>query len=230
MRMLIRAAATATGAAALAGMLLAPAASATTTGGPGEALPAATGTTTITTPDNARNSNPIGLDMQVDGIVPIAIAPSRVTLLAPELLFPNPSGRAPQYRFSLPVAAAKLSPHSLSGTVRNSGGFVFFGRHSLLEITNLVASLKNKDMTATLTPGPGNPSRRITLFRLDLSHARIVPGCKNNGRVTGIGLHFTKAAAAAMDHILSTKLFKAELGFGTATIVVADAPGVSACS
>jgi hypothetical protein len=232
MRNLVRTAAVAaTGGAALAGVLVASAASATSAGHPAGELPSTHGTTTITTtPVNALHTEGgIGNTMVYNGVMPTAMAPAKETLLDAGLLFFNPSGFSSQFRFTLPVVAGELSPHSLRGTVRHSGGIMFSDRHSLLEITHLVADLKHKTMTGTLTPQPGSGSRRITLFRLDLSHARVRPG-KNDTRVTGIGLDFSRAAAAALDHILATKTFRAGLEFGTAAITLDNVAGLPASS
>jgi hypothetical protein len=227
MRNLVRTAAATTGVAAFAGALLASAASATSAGHSAGELPSTNGTTTVTTPDNARHDDGIGNTLIFDGVMPTVIAPAQETLLGAGLLFDNPSGFSSQFRLTLPVVAGELSPHSLRGTVRHSGGIVFSDRHSLLEITHLVADLKHKTMTGTLTPEQGFPSRHITLFRLDLSHARIRLG-KSDTRVTGIGLDFSKAAAAALDRILATKIFRAGLEFGTATIAVDNVAGLPA--
>jgi len=91
----------------------------------------------------------------------------------------------------------------------------------------LVASAASA--TRTLTPQPGSGSRHITLFRLDLSHARIRPG-QNDTRVTGIGLDFSSAAAAALDHVLATTIFRAGLEFGTAAITLDNVAGLPASS
>jgi len=106
---------------------------------------------------------------------------------------------------------------------------MFSDRHGLLEITHLVADLNQKTMTGTLTPQPGSGPRHMTLFRLDLSHARIRPG-KNDTRVTGIGLDFSRAAAAALDHVLATKIFRAGREFGTAAITLDNVAGLPASS
>jgi hypothetical protein len=111
--------------------------------------------------------------------------------------------------------------HPLTGAVRHSGGLVFSDRSGLALITNLVTSLKGKTMTGTVTPQRGFPSRRVVLFRLGLSHARIREG-RGDVRITGIGLTFTKAGAAALDRILSTRLFTAGLGFGTAATLLRE--------
>lgn len=223
MRMLIRAAIAATGmaaAGAAAGLLLAPTAGATTAGRLASKVPFTSGTTTITTPSDSRHDNNIGLDMFFEGVLPTAIAPSTQTLAGANLLLTNPSGFAPQFRFTFPVRPGALTGlHPLTGTVRHSGGLVFSDRGSLAEITNLVTSLKDKTMTGIFTPQRGFPSRRVVLFRLGLSHARIREG-RGDVRITGISLRFTKAGAAALDRILSTKLFTAGLGFGTATTVL----------
>ena len=220
MRMLIRAAVATTGVAAAAGLLLAPTARATTAGRLAGKVPFTSGTTTIITPSDSRHDNNIGLDMFFDGILPTAIAPSTQTLVGANLLLTNPSGFAPQFRFAFPVRPGALTGlHPLTGTMRHSGGLVFSDRSSLAEITNLVMSLKDKTMTGTFTPQRGFPSRRVVLFRLGLSHARIRAG-RSDVRISGISLTFTKAGAAALDRILSTKLFTAGLGFGAATTVL----------
>jgi hypothetical protein len=226
--MLICAAAAATGAAAVAGLLLVPAASATSARRLSGPLPSTNGTTTVTTTSGATHqpSDGIGNTLIFAGIMPTAIAPARDSLLGAGLLFPNPGGFSSQFRFTLPVVAGGLGPHSLTGTVAHSGGILFSDRHSLLQVTHMVVHLKSKVMTGILTAEPGFRSLRITLFRLDLSHARIRPG-KNDVRAVGIGLHVTKAAAAALDRVLSTKIFTAGLKFGTATIVADDVQGVS---
>lgn len=231
MRNLVRTAAAATGAAALAGVLVVSAASATSAQHPAGKLPSANGTTTITTtPVNAQHTKGgIGNTMVYNGVMPTAMAPAKETLLDAGLLFMDPSGFSSQFRFTLPVVAGELSPHSLNGTVRHSGGIMFSDRHGLLEITHLVADLKQKTMTGTLAPQPGSWSQHITLFRLDLSHARIRPG-QNVTRVTGIGLDFSRAAAAAMDHILATNIFRAGLEFGTAAITLGNVAGLPASS
>jgi hypothetical protein len=233
MKNLVRtSAAAAAGAAALTGVLLASAASATSAGRPAGELPATNGTTTITTtPTDARHDEGIGNAMVYDGVMPTAMAPATATLLRAGLLFFNPSGFTSQFRFTLPVVAGALSPHALRGTVRHSGGILFSDRHSLLEITHLVADLKRGTMTGTLTPQVGIPfrPRHLILFRLDLSHARVRPG-PTGTRVTGIGLDFSKAAAAALDRILATKIFRAGLEFGTATIAVDNVAGLPASS
>jgi len=228
MRMLIRAAVAATGVAATAGLLLVPAARATSAPRQAGGLPSTNGTTTITTTSGAshRPDDGIGNTLIFAGIMPTAIAPARGSLLGADLLFPNPGGFSSQFRFTLPVIAGGLSSHSLAGTVAHSGGILFADRHSLLQVTHLVVHLKSKTMTGTLTVQPGFRSRRITVFRLDESRARIKDD-KNDVRVTGIGLRFTKAAAAALDRALATKIFTAGLKFGTATIVVDDVQGVS---
>jgi hypothetical protein len=231
MRNLVRTAAAAAGAAALTGVLVASAASATSEGPPAVGLPSTTGTTTITTtPVNAMHTKGgIGNTMVYNGVIPTAMAPAKETLLGAGLLFMDPSGFSSQFRFTLPVVAGELSPHSLRGAVRHSGGIMFSDRHVLLGITHLVADLNQKTMTGTLTPPPGSGSRHITLFRLDLSHASIRPG-KNDTRVTGIGLDFTSAAAAALDHVLATKIFRAGLEFGTAAITLDNVAGLPVSS
>lgn len=229
MRMLIRAAVAATGVAGLAGMLLAPAASATTAADPAGRLPATNGTTTITTADSATHdpTEQIGNLLIFAGIAPTAIAPARDSLSGAFMLFPNPGGFSSTFRFTLPVVAGGLGPHSLRGTVAHSGGILFSDRNSLLEISNLVVHLKDKTMTGTLTLEPYARTKRITLFRLDLSHARIKPDHMNDVRAVGIGLNFTKDAAGVLDRVLATKIFAAGQQFGTATIVVDDVQGVS---
>jgi len=233
MRNLVRTAAAATtaGAAALTGVLLASAASATGAGHPAGGLPSANGTTTITTtPTNVMHTEGgIGNVMVYNGVMPTMLAPAKETLLNAGLLFFNPSGFSSQFRFTLPVVAGELSPHSLSGTVRHAGGIMFSDRHSLLEITHLVADLKDKTMTGTLDPQQGSPSQPIILFRLDLSHARVRPGTTDT-RVTGIGLDFSRASASALDRILATSIFRTGLQFGTATIAVDNVAGLPASS
>jgi len=231
MRNLVRTAAAATGAAALAGVLVVSAANATSAQHPAGKLPSANGTTTITTtPVNAQHTKGgIGNTMVYNGVMPTAMAPAKETLLDAGLLFMDPSGFSSQFRFTLPVVAGELSPHSLRGTVRHSGGIMFSDRHGLVEITHLVADLKQKTMTGTLAPQPGFRPRHMTLFRLDLSHARIRPGT-NDTRVTGIGLDFSRAAAAALDHVLATKIFRAGLEFGTAAITLDNVAGLPASS
>lgn len=224
MRMLIRAAVAATGVAAagvvVAGLLLVPAASATTAGRQASEVSFTSGTTTITTPSDSRHDNNIGLDMFFKAVLPTAIAPATQTLTGANLLLTNPSGFAPQFRFTFPVRPGALTGlHPLTGRMRHSGGLVFSDRSSLAEITKLETSLTDKTITATFTPQRGFPSKRVVLFRLGLSHARIRAG-RGDVRISGISLTFTKAGAAALDRVLSTKLFTAGLGFGTATTVL----------
>jgi hypothetical protein len=65
----------------------------------------------------------------------------------------------------------------------------------------------------------GNPTARVPLFRLDLSHARLAAG-RHLVTARGIGLKLTSAAAKALNAALGTRLFSAGLDLGTATTLL----------
>jgi hypothetical protein len=81
-----------------------------------------------------------------------------------------------------------------------------------IKVSRFTIDLSHADLTGIVN---GNPKARVPLFRLDLSHASLAAG-QHVVTASGIGLRLTRAAAAALNAALGTRLFSAGLKLGTA--------------
>lgn len=208
MRAFIRVAAV----AAAAGLFLAPAAGAASAARTGPAaapavqVPIKSGTTRITTIRGIPNL------LLANNIVAIATDPGTETLIDGTNIF-HTSSLPPAFRFAFPVSGGQVGRRSLSGHINHRGGILLAnisnGRKVL--IGRFTVNLGRKTLTGIVN---GNPVTRFTLFRLDLSHARI----HFSGRtikVSNVGLRITSAAITALDTALNTTGFTIVHKFGT---------------
>jgi hypothetical protein len=85
-----------------------------------------------------------------------------------------------------------------------------------IEVSRFTIDLTRDGLTGIVN---GNPTARMPLFRLDLSHARLAAG-RHLVTARGIGLKLTSAAAKALNAALGTRLFSAGLDLGTATTLL----------
>jgi hypothetical protein len=218
MRVLIRTAAATAGVAA--GLFLVPAAGAVTAAHQAARLPEP-GTTTITTSDTTPSHSVEGIanTLIFSGIELIATAPAGQTLLHSLHLFHDPSGFSSLFRLTFPVTSGAVPRGTLGGKISHAGSIFFVDQEGLIQVSHLTMDVKHKVLTATIIPDRGFRPRRVIVFRLDLSHARIRQGDRRI-RASGIGLRFTAVAAAALDRSLSTKIFTPGLKFGTASTVL----------
>jgi len=209
MRAFVRVAAVA---ATAAGLFLAPAAGAASAArtrpaaAPAVQVPIKSGTTRITTIRGVPNL------LLRNQIVAIATDPGTETLIDGTAVFGSPS-RPPAFRFAFPVSGGQVARRSLSGHINHRGGILLadISNARKVLIGRFTINLGRKTLTGLVN---GNPATRFTLFRLDLSHARI----HVSGRtitVSNVGLKITGAAITALDTALNTTGFSTVTKFGT---------------
>jgi hypothetical protein len=215
--------------AAAAGLLLAPAAGAASAAparpaaapavqAPAVQVPVRSGTTRITTI--------AGLPGLLLGnhIAVIATDPGTETLINGTTLFAGTRAaaarrlRLPAYRFAFPVKGGHAGTTSLRGQISHRGGILLadtsHGRTVL--IGRFIIDLGHRVLTGIVN---GNPHTRFTLFRLDLSRARIHPSGRTV-RVSRLGLRLSSAAATALNTALNTTIFTGGTTFGTLSSVL----------
>ena len=199
--------------AAAAGLFLAPAAGAASAAGPRPAaqVPIKSGTTRITTIDGIPSL------LLASQITAFGTDPGTETLTDGTMLFAGPvtaaAPRTPAFRFTFPVIGGQVGQHSPSGHINHHGGILLAdianGRTVL--IGRFTVDLGRKILTGIIN---GDPSTRMTLFRLDVSHARV----HVRGRtisVSNVGLKITSAAITALDTALSTTSLTGLSKFGS---------------
>jgi hypothetical protein len=141
-----------------------------------------------------------------NGIVPLATAPGTQAVLLPK------SG--PAARFTFPVTGGTVSLSPLGGKINHAGGILFLNltNGKTIEVSQFTIDLSHADLTGIVN---GNPKARVPLFRLNLSHAKLVVG-KHTVTAKRIGVTLTSVAAKALNAALGTTLFSAGLKLGTA--------------
>lgn len=198
-------------AAAVTGLLTGPAvtaASASASQGAGAQAAAGVrlhgGTTAVTTAPGIASA------LVQHGIVPLATWPGSQSVL---------SGKSgPAVRFAFPVTGGRVTLSPLGGKVHHGGGILFVNAKNgkKIEVSRFTIDLTRDGLTGIVN---GNPTARVPLFRLDLSHARLAAG-RHLVTARGIGLKLTSAAAKALNAALGTRLFSAGLDLGTATTLL----------
>jgi hypothetical protein len=158
------------------------------------------GTTAVTTAPG------IAAALLKNGIVPLATWPGTQSVLS--------ARSGPAARFAFPVTGGRLTLSPLGGKVGHAGGILFLNvtNGKTIEVSRFTIDLSHADLTGIVN---GNPKARVPLFRLDLSHASLAAG-KHVITARGIGVRLTRAAAAALNAALGTRLFSAGLKLGTA--------------
>jgi hypothetical protein len=198
--------------AAAAGLFLAPAAGVASAARTGPAaaravqVPIRSGSTRITTIRGIPNL------LLRNKIVAFATDPGTETLIDGTAVFGTPP-RPPAFRFAFPVSSGQVARSSLRGHISHRGGILLadISNARKVLIGRFTISLSRKTLTGIVN---GNPATRFTLFRLDLSHARIhVSG--RTIKVTNVGLRITGAAITALDTALGTTGFSTVSKFGT---------------
>jgi hypothetical protein len=129
------------------------------------------------------------------------------------------SGKSgPAVRFAFPVTGGRVTLSPLGGKVHHGGGILFVNAKNgkKIEVSRFTIDLTRDGLTGIVN---GNPTARVPLFRLDLSHARLAAG-RHLVTARGIGLKLTSAAAKALNAALGTRLFSAGLDLGTATTLL----------
>ena len=152
----------------------------------------------------------IAAALLTNGIVPLATWPGSQSVQSP--------ASGPAVRFTFPVTGGRVTLSPLGGTIDHSGGILFFNvkNGKKIEVSWFIIDLTHADLTGIVN---GNPQARVPLFRLDLSHAKLVAG-RHVVTAGGIGVTLTATAATALDAALGTKLFSAGLKLGTASTLV----------
>ncbi len=162
------------------------------------------GTTTVTTAPG------LALTLIENGVVPVGVAPGTEQL---KLIHGSAAAQ-----FAFPVTGGKVSLSPLGGTIDHRGGILFAdyktGKH--VEVSDFVINLSQGDLTGIVN---GNPSARVALFSLSLTHAKLSAG-KHSLQATGITVDLTSGAAAALNGALGTTLFTGGLDLGTAATSV----------
>ena len=187
--------------AAMAGLLLVPAAAASasahTAAAPSVILSG--GVTRVTTAPG------IAPALIKNGIIPIATWPGRE-----RLVYQN--GVAARFAFPITGGWVHLSP--LAGTIRHAGGILFVDAATgkSIKVSRFNINLHLGTLTGIVN---GNPKARVAIFRLGLKHATLTAGA-HSVRAAGIVLRLTKTAAGALNATLGTSLFSGGLEFGTA--------------
>ncbi len=208
--------------AAAAGLFLAPAAGAASAApahraaAPAVQVPVKSGTTRITTVG--------GIPRLLLGhhIAAIATDPGTETLINGTMVFLGPiraaAPRIPAFRFAFPVSGGHVGTNSLSGHINHRGGILLADTSNFrtVLIGRFTIDLGHRTLTGIIN---GNPGTRFTLFRLDLSHARIHPSGRTV-RVSNVGLRLSSAAATALNSALTTTIFTAGTKFGTLSSVL----------
>ncbi len=162
------------------------------------------GTTAVTTAPGVASA------LLQSGIVPRAIWPGSEQVL--------PGRNGPAVRFAFPVTGGVVSLSPLGGNIYHRGGISFRNTKNgkTIEVSRFTIDLTRGDLTGIVN---GNPAARVQLFRLGLSHAKLVVG-RHLVTARGIVLTLTSVAAKALNAALGTKLFSAGLELGTAQTVL----------
>jgi hypothetical protein len=162
------------------------------------------GTTAVTTAPGVASA------LLQHGIVPKAVWPGS------ERVVHGKNG--PAVRFAFPVTGGLVTLSPLGGNIYHDGGIVFRNTRNgkTIEVSQFTIDLTHGDLTGIVN---GNPSARVPLFRLGLSHAQLAVG-RHLLTARGIVLTLTCAAAKALNAALGTRLFSAGLELGTARTVL----------
>ena len=119
------------------------------------------GTTAVTTAPGIASA------LVQHGIVPLATWPGSQSVL---------SGKSgPAVRFAFPVTGGRVTLSPLGGKVHHDGGILFVNAKNgkKIEVSRFTIDLPRDGLTGIVN---GNPTARVPLFRLDLSHARLAAG------------------------------------------------------
>jgi hypothetical protein len=162
------------------------------------------GTTTISTVPG------LAVGLYGMAIVPLATAPASEGAT-------NVNGQL-VLAFSFPALPSVIGLAHLTGTLNQGGGILFSDQaiKRTFTVSDFVINIANRLLIATAN---GNPGKRIGLFSLDLTRAKITQG-KTTITATGIVASLTSAAAAELDAKFSTSAFTAGQEFGTVTTLL----------
>jgi hypothetical protein len=186
-------------AALVAAMLVVPAAATATTG-----TVHLNGVRTTLTTDPATTGV-----LVKNGILPLPVGPAAV---GPRF---GPDGLSLRYGF--PITGGRVDPATLAGFVNHSGGlrFVNLANGHTLTLTRFRIRISdNPGLTAEVNR---DPSVRVRILNLDLSHAKVV---KHPPRVWvgNVKATLTRTAASALNDALGVSFFSKGITLGTAQV------------
>ncbi|GII81905.1 hypothetical protein Sru01_68870 [Sphaerisporangium rufum] len=124
------------------------------------------------------------------------------------------AGRGLSLRFTFPVTGGRASLDPLGGKVTHRGSIVFvnFKDNKKIRVGDFTIDLSKKRLTGIVN---GDPRKRVPLFNLDLSAAKIFAK-GHSVRATKVGLKLTGTAAKALNSALGTSIFQQDLLLGSA--------------
>lgn len=189
-------------AALVAAMLVVPGAAAATTGSAGTVHLDGVRTTLTT--------NPATTGVLVSkGILPLPVGAATVA--------PRFGSDGLSLRYGFPITGGRVDAATLAGFINHSGGlrFVNIANGHTLTLTNFRIRISDDPgLTAAVNR---NPSVRVRILNLDLSHAKVV---KHPPRVWvgNVKATLTKTAASALNDALGVSFFSKGITLGTAQV------------
>ncbi len=116
---------------------------------------------------------------------------------------------------NFPIKGGHVNGTTLAGVINHTGGLTFSkGNKSLTVGLFRITIAKRAYLSGAVNL---DPSVRVPLLRLDLSHAK-VSACGRWVTVSGVRAYLTKTAADALNATLGTDVFAAGLKLGVARV------------
>jgi hypothetical protein len=144
-----------------------------------------------------------------NGILPLPVGPATV---APRL---GPAGLSLRYAF--PITGGRVDAVTLAGFINHSGGLRFLNvaNGHTLTLTNFrIRISSHPGLSAEVN---GDPSTRVRILNLDLSHAGIAEH-PPLVRVSNVKATLTQTAASALNDALGVSFFAKGITLGTAQV------------
>jgi hypothetical protein len=187
-------------AALAAAMLVVPAAATATTG----STVHLNGVRTTLTTDPATT----GVLVQ-NGILPLPVGPATVA--------PRFGHGGLSLRYGFPITGGRVNAASLAGFVNHSGGLRFVNLANGHTLTLTKFRIRISDHPGLTAEVNRDPSVRVRILNLDLTHAKIV---KHPPRVWvgNVKATLTKTAASALNDALGVSFFAKGMTLGTAQV------------
>jgi hypothetical protein len=143
------------------------------------------------------------------GILPLPVGPATV---APRF---GPHGLSLRYGF--PVTGGRVNAATLAGFINHSGGLRFVNIANGRTLTLTSFRIRISDTPGLTAEVNRDPSVRVRILNLDLSHAKVV---KQPPRVWvgNVKATLTKTAASALNDALGVSFFAKGITLGTAHV------------
>lgn len=149
------------------------------------------------------------------GTTSLAVASSTGKALAANGIKVSPASeaRVTKRGISFPITGGTLNAKTLAGAINHAGGLTFSKGKTVLTVRGFTAST----VTGHLSGYVDQLKTRIRILDLNLKSIKVFSSSKIV-RVLGIKATLNKDAAAGLNAVFGTKLFKAGLPIGTARV------------